>query len=373
MTGSTRGHNTTSSGTNRAQQKNTAHNSKTPGDATRSSAAQHRNQGQTAQLNTRHTAPGGSDENGETQKEGGGAATTGEQPTARREARKRRERTGSREVGGQQSKQRAALRPKAPGAGNQRKPERTGAHNAKNKKRTDHQAAGEGGAATTREQPTARRDTEKRDSARRAEERVAHKANKTQRQGPAHPGTETRESQRQRGRTQEKKGGTPSGSDETSQTQRKGGGGAPSTKEQPTAKQEKKTRAHGEPRGGRKKKSKAQRQGPRHPGPETRVSERQRRRGQGRKKQKNHKEQSGQAKQKVKAAKEKGEAHQKAPRRPARPTRPRRGSTRTHARDPGVASSDPQAGGVGVHTKQPPCTGRVPRRTTDGPRNQTRQ
>ena len=36
----------------------------------------------------------------------------------------------------------------------------------------------------------------------------------------------------------------------------------------------------------------------------------------------------------------KGEAHQNAPRRPACPTQPRRACKRTHARDPGVASSD---------------------------------
>ena len=38
----------------------------------------------------------------------------------------------------------------------------------------------------------------------------------------------------------------------------------------------------------------------------------------------------------------KGEAHQNASRRLTRPTRPRRASTGTHARDPGVASSDPK-------------------------------
>ena len=43
----------------------------------------------------------------------------------------------------------------------------------------------------------------------------------------------------------------------------------------------------------------------------------------------------------------KGEAHQNAPGRPARPTPPRRASTRTHARDPGVASSSPLPWGMG--------------------------
>ena len=61
----------------------------------------------------------------------------------------------------------------------------------------------------------------------------------------------------------------------------------------------------------------------------------------------------GQAKQKDKAAKGKGEAHQNAPGRPARPTRPGRTSTRTHAQDPGVASSDPQ-GEVSASTRNSP-------------------
>ena len=61
----------------------------------------------------------------------------------------------------------------------------------------------------------------------------------------------------------------------------------------------------------------------------------------------------GPAKRKDKAAKGKGEAHQNAPGRPARPTRPGRTSTRTHARDPGVASSDPQ-GEVSASTRNSP-------------------
>ena len=42
------------------------------------------------------------------------------------------------------------------------------------------------------------------------------------------------------------------------------------------------------------------------------------------------------------SSRKKGEAHQNAPGRPARLTRPSRARTRTHARDPGVASSDPK-------------------------------
>ena len=73
----------------------------------------------------------------------------------------------------------------------------------------------------------------------------------------------------------------------------------------------------------------------------------------------------GAAKQKDQAAKGKGEAHQNAPGRPARPTRPERTSTRTHARDPGVASSDPQ-GEVSASTRNSlsaPAESPVERRT----------
>ena len=86
-------------------------------------------------------AQSGSEKNSERQKRGrGGAATTREQPTARREPQKRRERTESRGAGGQQNKQHTAPRPRAPGAGNQRKPETTGARN-ENEKKTEHIAA----------------------------------------------------------------------------------------------------------------------------------------------------------------------------------------------------------------------------------------
>ena len=56
----------------------------------------------------------------------------------------------------------------------------------------------------------------------------------------------------------------------------------------------------------------------------------------------------------------KGEAHQNAPGRPARPTQPSRARTHTHARDPGVASSDPK-GAVSASTRNSP---RAPARRT---------
>ena len=49
----------------------------------------------------------------------------------------------------------------------------------------------------------------------------------------------------------------------------------------------------------------------------------------------------GRAKQEDKTAKGKVGCTKKAPGRPSRPTRPRRACPPTHARDPGVASSDP--------------------------------
>ena len=54
-------------------------------------------------------------------------ATTREQPSARQETQTRRERTERREARGQRNKQHTAPRPRAPAAGNQRKPETKGA------------------------------------------------------------------------------------------------------------------------------------------------------------------------------------------------------------------------------------------------------
>ena len=57
-----------------------------------------------------------------------------------------------------------------------------------------------------------------------------------------------------------------------------------------------------------------------------------------------------------------------------RPARPGQGSRHTHTRTgPGPGVLRPERGGVGVHTKQPRCTGRVPCRKTDGMGNRTRQ
>ena len=67
-----------------------------------------------------------------------------------------------------------------------------------------------------------------------------------------------------------------------------------------------------------------------------------------------------------------GEAHQNAPGWPARPTRLR--GARIHTRGgPERGALRPKEGGVGVRTKQPRCTCRVPCRKTDGTGNPTRQ
>ena len=107
------------------------------------------------------------------------------------------------------------------------------------------------------------------------------------------------------------------------------------------------------------------RQGPRHPGPENKQSRTQRggnEGGEGEKKEKTQQQpQTWQpqpgvgrtSKERTKNGQRKGEAHQNAPGRPARPTRPSKARTCTHARDPGVASSDPK-GAVSAYTRTSP-------------------
>ena len=59
------------------------------------------------------------------------------------------------------------------------------------------------------------------------------------------------------------------------------------------------------------------------------------------------------SKERTRTGQRKGEADQNAPRRPARPTRPSRACTRTHAQDPGLASSVPR-GAVSASTRNSP-------------------
>ena len=79
------------------------------------------------------------------------------------------------------------------------------------------------------------------------------------------------------------------------------------------------------------------------------------------------------SKERTKNGQRKGEAHQNAPGRPARPTGASRARTRSHARDPAVASSDPK-GAVSVSTRNSPgAPAQFPGRKTDGTGNRTRQ
>ena len=132
-------------------------------------------------------------------------------------------------------------------------------------------------------------------------------------------------------------------------------------------------RQRGAPRGGREKKSEGggtRRQCRRHPGPENTQSRTQRGRNEGEKGRRNKKrlkkkpgnnhkrgnpspEGAEQVKSAPRTAKGKGEAHGNAPGRPARPSRPSRARTRTLARDPSVASSDPK-GAVSASTRNSP-------------------
>ena len=93
-------------------------------------------------------------------------------------------------------------------------------------------------------------------------------------------------------------------------------------------------------------------QGPRQLGPENKGRQELRRRRKGEKGNPSP-EGAEQTKNAARPAIGKGEAHHNAPARPARPTRPSRARTRTHTRDPGVASSDPK-GAVSASTRNCP-------------------
>ena len=151
----------------------------------------------------------------------------------------------------------------------------------------------------------------------------------------------------------------------TKQRKKKGGGGAEAPV-QPESRKHQKQQG-----GGRAKKKRGggtRRQGPRHPGPENTQTRTQRWRNEGGEGEKENKKKSNQqqpqtgqpqpgggrtSKERTKKGQRKGEAHENAPGRPARPTRPSRACTRTHARDPGVASSDPK-GAVSASARNSP-------------------
>ena len=202
-------------------------------------------------------------------KRGGGAANTREQPTARRKTQKRRERTASREARGRQKKQHTAPRLRAPGAGNQQKPETTGAHKKKQKNRAPrgrdenretqrgggsiHQGATNGQAGNTKE---ARACSEQRSG--RPPKQTTHSA-KTQGTRGGKPekardsGGGDRGAHNEREEKKRKKG-APSGDDKKSETERVGGGRNRHGAANGEAGNTNKARAHREQRSRRPKK-----------------------------------------------------------------------------------------------------------------------
>ena len=175
----------------------------------------------------------------------------------------RRERTGSREVGGQHNKQHTAPRPRAPRAGNQRRPLTTGAQkktktkekSKRKKTRTGRQQrkprdtrGGEGGTATGREQPTARRETQIRRKRTASREAGGHQ-NK-QHTAPRPRALRAGKQQKQETTGAHNENRASSGSDKNRET-RKGGGGSNHQGNTNEA------REHGEPRTGRPTKQTA--------------------------------------------------------------------------------------------------------------------
>ena len=217
----------------------------------------------------------------------------------------------ARTVERQASRQEQSRRKKKRGGG------RAG-HRAAATKTARHKGGG-WGAATTTEQPTARGKTQKQRERTKSREAGDQQNKKnTQCQGPGQPGPETRESMRQRGRKKKHK----------------------------RAREERKTK----------------RKGPEHRGPETRERRRQWRRATGTPQEEERQTRNkkgatpvrgGASKAERQSGQKEGEAQQNAPGKPARLTRPGRTSTRIHARDLGVPSSDPQ-GEVSVSTRNSP-------------------
>ena len=259
---------------------------------------------------------------------GRGAATAREQPTARRDTQTRRERTESRESGGQQIKQPTAPRPGAPRAGNQKKPE---AHNEREKKNraargndeNPETRKGEGRAATTREQPKAGRETQTSREGTDSREAGGEQNKQHTAPRPKAPGPETKESQRQRARTQREK----------KPNHRPGGGGGKKNKApRPYAAgagNQRKQETKGA-RGRRKKKAKKKGGGRVNKGRANKGPTKGQLQPEG-----------GRANQKERAARGEGEAHQNAPGRPTRQTRPGRTSTRTHTHTHGTRAWRP--------------------------------
>ena len=267
-------------------------------------------------------------------------------------------------------------------------------HRAKTTKTARHRRAGGGGD----QRPT--RGIQKSESAGRTEGRKKKTntdhgepstTNTNQRQGPGHPGPENTESKKQGGADKRKKK-TSARQQGTATTGRERGGGQPPESGQRPG-NTKKARAHGEPRSARPTKQTTQ--SAKGQGTRGRKPKKARDKGGARKKTTEKREKKTRAKEETagkqttktganpaqrgpskaerqSSQRKRGGALERA--REAGPPDPARTDEHTHTRTgPGRGVLRPARGGVGVHTKQPRCTGRVPRRTTDGTGNRTRQ
>ena len=261
---------------------------------------------------------------------GGGAATTREQPGARRDTQTRRDRTESREAGGQQNKQHAALRPRAPGAGKKQKPKRTGAHNERKKNKNKNRAARSsdetarhkrgGGGATTREQPAARRETQ------------------TGRERTKSPEAGGQQNKQHTARSRKAPRAGNEGMPETKGAHKKGkkrpqaggGGGKKNNAPRPKAAAAEKPKKARD-KGVAEKKKKKEGPGGKTRGGQTKDQDRS-----------NPSPEGAEQGRQTERPQDMGGRTKTRPREPARPPRPGRTSTGTHARDPGFASSDPQ-------------------------------
>ena len=343
-------------------------------------------------------ARSGSGKNRETQK-GGGAAATRQQPMTWQETQKHRERTESRAAGEQKEDRGGGSRRREPptstkqeGKGKAAEKEKKGgapgnidenretqrgwggsshqgaandqAGNTKATKgkgepgsgRPTKQTRGGGGGGGRREPPTSAKQAGKSKAAEEKKNRGGHRAASTKttrhqgggggsnHQGAAH---DPAENIKAAGAHEEPRSGRPT--KQTTHSAKAQGTWGPKSE---------KARDNGgaKEKGGTKGKQSAKAKGTRGRKPEEEGDNRGAQRERARRKKASSgatPAQRGPSKAEGKSRQRKGEAHQNTPGRPARPTRPRGTSTRTHSRDPGVASSDPQ-GEVSASTRNSP-------------------
>ena len=275
-TGSAGGHGIRSSDTKQAQHNNRAHNNATPGGTTRSSAAQHRTQGHTAQHGTRQRRPKpGSKPHRKqlnrtarpktrhnTQQQSTAQHNTETNTptnTAQRAAAHNTARPGTtaqhatRKDSAARQHQTAQGNTHAPGRGGSRRREPPTGREKKTRARSSSvkNRKTQRGAANTRKQPTSRREAQERRERTESQEAEGQQNKQHTAPRPGHPGPETRESQKQRGRATRKKEKRSTKRQREKQRDTKGGGGS---NHQGAANGQagttKKARAHREPRSG---------------------------------------------------------------------------------------------------------------------------